>query len=496
MTARNTLAAIGVFAALAACSPANNAQTASPSVPPPAAPTGTGVSVMLPDFSKLVETHGIAVVNISTVQNQKKNRGQRGRGFPGIPGVPEDDPLQEFFRRFMPEDMPEGHPSPQSLGSGFILKPDGLILTNAHVVDSAEEVTVRLTDKREFKAKIIGADKRTDIAVLKIDAKDLPTVPVGNPENLKVGEWVLAIGSPFGFDNTVTAGIVSAKGRSLPDESYVPFIQTDVAVNPGNSGGPLFNMKGEVIGINSQIYSRSGGYMGISFAIPIDMAMKVADQLQSKGKVSRGKIGVVIQEVNSEMAKAFGLDRPIGAMVSNVEKGSPADKAGIQAGDIVIRFEGKAVQASRDLPAMVGQTAPGTKSKIVVWRDKKEVTLEIQIGVFDAEKSGETDEPEEKAAGPNGEINVARFGLTLGNLNAEQKKKLGTAGGALIVKAEGNGRGLRPGDVILAAGNPLQGVQSASQLAERLNGIKKGNLIPILVQRGEQKSVMTLQAKE
>ena len=493
MTARNTLAAAGVFAALAACSPANNAQTAAAGSPSPlpvqsATQPSTVANVLLPDFTKLVETHGVAVVNISSTQN-KKRRASRG-GIPNIPGLPDDETLQEFFRRFIPPDqqeLPEGHPVPQSFGSGFILSADGVILTNAHVVDDAEEVTVRLTDRREFKAKILGADKKTDIAVLKIDAKGLPTVPVGNPEQLKVGEWVLAIGSPFGFDNTVTAGIVSAKGRALPDDSYVPFIQTDVAVNPGNSGGPLFNLRGEVVGINAQIYSRSGGYMGISFAIPIDVAMKVADQLKSNGKYSRGRLGIMIQELNAELAKSFGLDRPQGALVSGVESGSPAEKAGVQTGDVVLSFDGKAVGSSRDLPAMVGQTAPGTKSQIEVWRDGKRVKLAITVGLFDGEKiaskkggSPAPDKPEKTDA------LAERFGLTLGDASAEQKKALGIAGGALVQKSEGAAAkaGIRRGDVIEKVGN--QSVASLAQTVEKLAALKKGQSVPLLIRRDDR----------
>jgi serine protease Do len=500
MTVRNTVAAVGVFAVLAACSPANNAEPAQSAPSRPlaaaaaqtvAAPT-TVATIQLPDFTRLVETHGVAVVNISSSQHQKKlRRGHRGGpGLPNIPGLPDDEALQEFFRRFIPpeqQDLPEGHPAPQSLGSGFIVSTDGIILTNAHVVDDAEEVTVRLTDRREFKAKLLGADKKTDIAVLKIDARGLPTVPVGNPETLKVGEWVLAIGSPFGFDNTVTAGIVSAKGRSLPDDSYVPFIQTDVAVNPGNSGGPLFNLRGEVIGINSQIYSRSGGYMGISFAIPIDVAMKVADQLKNNGKFARGRLGVTIQEVNSELARSFGLDRPQGALVTSVEPGSPAEKAGLQTGDVVLAFDGKAIGSSRDLPAMVGQTAPGTKSGLEVWRDQKRLKLAITVGVFDGEKLAgrpgrgklpDKTDPSDALAG--------RFGLTLDEVSAEQKKALGISGGALVQKSEGAAAkaGVRRGDVIEKVGS--QAVATAAQAVEKLAALKPGQSVPLLIRRDER----------
>ena len=310
-----------------------------------------------------------AVVNISTTQIIQNMQ--------GIPNIPEDDPFYEFFKRFAPQ-IPREQES-QSLGSGFIISSDGYIMTNAHVVDHADKITVRLTDKREFRAKVIGADKRTDVALLKIDATGLPKITVGDPNKLKVGEWVVAIGSPFGFDNSVTAGIVSAKGRSLPQDNFVPFIQTDVAINPGNSGGPLFNMNEEVVGINSQIYTRSGGSMGLSFAIPIDVAMQVADQLRTTGKVTRGRIGVTIQELTRELAESFGLSKPSGALVSNVEKNAPADKAGIEVSDVILKFDGKPVNSSSDLPRMVAAVKPGTKVVVELWRKgkSKQVTVEV-----------------------------------------------------------------------------------------------------------------------
>ncbi|PIU16969.1 MAG: protease Do, partial [Gallionellales bacterium CG08_land_8_20_14_0_20_59_87] len=297
---------------------------------------GSVWSAELPDFTALVEKQGAAVVNVSTTQII-----EAPQGLQGFPNLPENDPFNEFFRRFAPQ-MPQQRES-RSLGSGFIINTEGYILTNAHVVDRADKITVRLTDKREFKATVVGADKRTDVALLKIEASGLPQVVLGNPEQLKVGEWVLAIGSPFGFDSSVTAGIVSAKGRSLPQENFVPFIQTDVAINPGNSGGPLFNLKGEVVGINSQIYSRSGGYMGLSFAIPIDVAMDVVAQLRATGKVTRGRIGVSIQEMTRELADSFGLAKAEGALISGVERGGPADRAGVRASDVILKFNGKPV---------------------------------------------------------------------------------------------------------------------------------------------------------
>ena len=337
-------------------------------------------AVSLPDFTVLVESQGPAVVNITVTQ-----RAQAAAASRELP-LRQDDPMYEFFRRFQIP-MPDAQPTPrQGLGSGFIITSDGTILTNAHVVADASELTVKLSDRREFKGKVLGVDRRTDIAVVKIDAKGLPTVKFGDPSKLKVGEWVAAIGSPFGLENTVTAGIVSAKSRSLPDEGYVPFIQTDVAINPGNSGGPLFNMAGEVVGINSQIYSRTGGYMGLSFSIPIDVAMKIKDDLVKYGKVSYGRIGVSIQGVNKDLAESFGLDRPRGALVSTVEPGSPAEKAGVKSGDIIVAVDGKPIDQSVDLPRIIGETRPGTAVALQVWRKGATQTLRVTVGEMPAEK--------------------------------------------------------------------------------------------------------------
>src|SRR5687768_680649 len=340
------------------------------------APLATGAQ--LPDFTDLVERQGTTVVNISTTQS--------ARNALAIPNVPEDDPFYEFFRRFIPSPGPREFQS-QSLGSGFVISNDGYILTNAHVVDAAEEITVKLNDKREFKAKVIGADRRTDIALLKIDASGLQAVRFGDPGRLKVGEWVVAIGSPFGFENTVTAGIVSAKGRSLPQENFVPFIQTDVAVNPGNSGGPLFNLRGEVVGINSAIYSRTGGFMGLSFAIPIDVANSIVEQLKTVGRVIRGRIGVVIQPVTKELADSFGLAKPQGALVSSVEKGGPAEKAGVEATDIIISFDGKPVSSSEDLPRVVGGTKPGSRASMQIWRNKAARDVQVVVAELSDERT-------------------------------------------------------------------------------------------------------------
>jgi len=442
----------------------------------------------LPDFTELVEKHGATVVNISTTQTIK------GRSASPVP-FDEDDPMFEFFRRFIPRQpgAPQREFENKSLGSGFIISPDGYILTNAHVVDAADEVVVRLTDKREYKAKIIGADKRTDVALLKIEASGLPAAKLGSPEQLKVGEWVLAIGSPFGFDSSVTAGIVSAKGRSLPQENYVPFIQTDVAINPGNSGGPLFNMKGEVVGINSQIYSRSGGYMGLSFAIPIDMAMEIQSQLRTTGKVTRGRIGVVIQEVSKELADSLGLGKPMGAIVNSVEKGGPAEKAGLEAGDVILKFDGKPIANSADLPRVVGNTRPGTKSSVVAWRKgaNREFTVtvgEMQEEKLSANRNAKSPRPSEQAAN--------RLGLVVGELTAEQKRDLKLNGGLVIEEVRGGQAraDLRPGDVILAVINKgaTTEVKSVEQFNKLLAQFEKGSNVTLLIRRGDMQTFITI----
>jgi len=429
----------------------------------------------LPDFTDLVEKHGAAVVNVSTTQIINTQQ-----MVPGFPNIPENDPFYEFFHRFAPQ-IPRQQES-QSLGSGFIISSDGYILTNAHVVDRADKITVRLTDKREFKARIVGADKRTDVALLKIEATGLPVVVLGKPDQLKVGEWVLAIGSPFGFDSSVTAGIVSAKGRSLPQENFVPFIQTDVAINPGNSGGPLFNMKGEVVGINSQIYSRSGGYMGLSFAIPIDVAMDVVNQLRATGKVTRGRIGVTIQEVTRELAESFGLPKAGGALISGVEKGGPADKAGIRASDVILKFGGKDVGNSSDLPRMVAATKPGSKVPVLLWR--KGSTLEVSLVVGElkdsAAKTATAEEP-----GDAQSQSVLRLGLRVKELTDEQKAELGVEGGLLVVDARGAAARveLQPGDVILAVGNIE--IRSVAQFNDILKLVPPGRSIALLVRRND-----------
>lgn len=427
-----------------------------------------GFAKELPDFTDLAEKQGLAVVNVSTTQTV------RSQGAPQLP-FSEDDPFYEFFRRFAPP-MPREFES-RSLGSGFIISADGYVLTNAHVVDSAEEITVKLTDKREFKAKVIGSDKRTDVALIKIDAASLPKVTLGDPNKLKVGEWVVAIGSPFGFENSVTAGIVSAKGRSLPQENFVPFIQTDVAINPGNSGGPLFNLKGEVVGINSQIYSRTGGFMGLSFAIPIDVAMEVADQLRTTGKVNRGRIGVVIQEVTKELAESFGLSKPSGALINSVEKGGPADKAGLEPSDVILKFDGKTVNNSSDLPRVVGATKPGSKVAVQIWRKGAAKDISLMVGEIPAD--------DKMAQRPGKKDQDTRYGMMLDNLTPEQKSELGIKGGVLVEEAQGAAAraGIRRGDIILAVNN--QDVKSVENFTQLLGKYEKGRSVALLIRRGD-----------
>lgn len=439
----------------------------------------------LPDFTELVESQGAAVVNVSTTQIINNPQ--------AFPNIPEGDPFFEFFRRFAPQ-MPPGQ-SPreresQSLGSGFIISADGYIMTNAHVVEHADKITVRLTDKREFSAKVIGADKRTDVALLKIEASGLPRINVGDPNKLKVGEWVVAIGSPFGFDSSVTAGIVSAKGRSLPQDNFVPFIQTDVAINPGNSGGPLFNMNGEVVGINSQIYTRSGGSMGLSFAIPIDVATQVADQLRSTGKVTRGRIGVTIQEMTRELAESFGLSKPNGALISSVEKGGAADKAGIEASDVILKFDGKPVNNSTDLPRMVASIKPGSKINIELWRKGavKNVTVVIAEMIEPGKLARADKKLAEDAAGT-----IARLGLAVSELSKEQLQELQIASGLLVEEVRGSAAraaGLTQGDVLLSIGNVP--IRSLAQFNDFLKQVPPGRNVALLVRRGDSASYIAI----
>ncbi|MBY0411984.1 MAG: Do family serine endopeptidase [Burkholderiaceae bacterium] len=442
----------------------------------------------LPDFTDLVDQVGPSVVNIRTVEKVAARGGAGGANGSGM-----DEEMLEFFRRFgmpipnMPRQQRPSKPQqeeetqPRGVGSGFILTADGFVMTNAHVVDGAEEVIVTLTDKREFKAKIVGADKRSDVAVVKIEATGLPAVKVGDLSRLRVGEWVMAIGSPFGLENTVTAGIVSAKQRDTGD--YLPFIQTDVAINPGNSGGPLINMRGEVIGINSQIYSRSGGFMGISFAIPMDEAIRVSDQLRATGRVSRGRIGVQIGAVTKDIAESIGLGKQQGALVTGVENGSPADKAGIEAGDIITRFDGKAVEKVADLPRLVGNTKPGSKSTITVFRRGATRDLSVMIVEIEPEKPAvKAAEREEKSkASAAGQ----QIGLSVTELTEMQKKELKIKGGVMVAAAsEAAARaGLREGDVILSVANTqVAGVKDFEALVAKIDKTKPIN---VLYRRGE-----------
>lgn len=437
----------------------------------------------LPDFTDLAEQIGPSVVNIRTLEKVTARSADDN-------GMDED--MLEFFKRFglpVPPNMPRqaprggGRPQPEEqprgVGSGFILSTDGFIMTNAHVVDGADEVVVTLTDKREFKARIVGADKRTDVAVVKIDAAGLPAVKIGDVSRLKVGEWVMAIGSPFGLENTVTAGIVSAKQRDTGD--YLPLIQTDVAINPGNSGGPLINLRGEVVGINSQIYSRSGGYMGIAFAIPIDEAIRVSEQLRASGRVTRGRIGVQIDQVTKEVAEAIGLGKPQGALVRGVENGSPAEKAGVEAGDIIVKLDGKAIEKSTDLPRMVGSLKPGTRSTLTVFRRGASKDLTVTIGEFEAEKPAARKEREDK---PRTGVAPA-LGLTVVDLTESQKKELKLKGGVRVEAAvEAAARaGLREGDVILALAN-LE-VANVREFEAILGKLDKSKPVHVLFRRGD-----------
>jgi serine protease Do len=440
----------------------------------------------LPDFTDLYERQGPAVVSIDVTQAARRQR---------MPDISEDDPFYEFFRRFgqIPRRAPDRDLEQQSTGSGFILTADGYIVTNAHVVDEAAEVLVRLSDRREFKAKVIGADKRSDVALLKVDAKDLPKVTIGDPDKLKVGEWVVAIGKPFGLENTMTAGIVSAKGRDLPQENLVPFIQTDVAINPGNSGGPLFNMKGEVIGINSLIYSRTGGYMGLAFAVPIDIAMNTVKQLQEKGRVTRGRIGVQIQEVTKEAAEAFGLKSVGGALVNSVEKDGPAAKGGVESGDIITKVDNRDVRSSNELPRIITVVRPGTKVTLTVWR--KGATKELAVTVAEMREDVASQQPRRNAPAPKEKAKPNRMGLMLSDLTDEQKKELDIKSGVLVEDIAGVVRGnVQAGDVILALIQRGQATEakSAAQVNELLSKLDKGAAVTLQLRRGDNQFFATL----
>jgi len=437
---------------------------------PAASPARASMRQSLPDFSGLVREYGPAVVNVSVKGNVKTSA-----NMPGMPGFDADDPLLQFFRGF----QGRRHPSVpvRGEGSGFIVSPDGVILTNAHVVADAQKVTVRLTDRREFEAKVLGQDEASDVAVLKIDANRLPTVRLGDPGQMKVGEWVVAIGAPFGFENSVTAGIVSAIGRNLPDDSYVPFIQTDVAINPGNSGGPLFNLDGEVIGMNSQIYSQSGGYQGVSFAIPIDVAMNVSQQLRTAGHVTRGRLGVGIQDVNQALAESFGLDKPRGALVANVEKGGPAEKAGLKAGDVILAFNSQPVVTAGDLPAMVARATPGKTADVEVWRDGSKRSVRVELG--------ELNEGSAVAANRGGDSDSGRLGLQVRPLSPDERREADLSNGLVVEDADGAAAeaGIRPGDVVLSAnGAPTRSVADLRKVVAASK-----NHVALLVQRGQSR---------
>ena len=440
----------------------------------------------LPDFTGLVENNNAAVVNISTTQ--KLAAGNAQQQLPEGLDIPEGSPLDEFFKHYFGEGGPGGMPGgpdgepgeAKSLGSGFIISQDGYVITNHHVVKDADEIVVKLQDRRELIAKVIGSDKRSDIALIKIDATDLPTVKMGSSENLKVGEWVLAIGSPFGFEHSVTAGIVSAKGRSLPSDNYVPFIQTDVAINPGNSGGPLFNMQGQVVGVNSQIYSRTGGFMGLSFAIPIDVAMKVADQLKSGGRVARGWLGVQIQDVTRELAESFGMKKPQGSLVSKVLPKSPAEEAGIQVGDVITEFNNQEITTSSTLPPMVGMAKIGESFKLKLIRQGHVKEVTVKVGALPDE-----DEPVVAGTEPGASPVNQRTGISVANLTPELRKQLDVPANGVLVQEAKPGpaydAGIRRGDVILRVQDQL--IRDTKHFEELIKSLPKGKSVAVLVQR-------------
>ena len=463
-----------VASAAAGSAPATVAAPALPAAI--GAPTRLAAGVVLPDFTQIVARMGPAVVNIQVTGTTKTSAGPNAR----LPRGHENDPFFEFFRRFQDPRAQRGQRDVPvfGAGSGFIISPDGVILTNAHVVRDASEVTVKLQDRREFRAKVLGSDPKTDVAVLKIEAKNLPVVPIGKSSDLKVGEWVIAIGSPFGLESSVTAGVVSAKGRSI-DEGNVPFIQTDVAVNPGNSGGPLFNTRGEVIGINSQIYSQTGGYQGLSFAIPIEVAGKIKDQIVSTGKVTHAKLGVTIQEVNQAFADSFNLASPEGALVSNIERGGAADKAGLKAGDVIRKLNGQPIIASGDLPALMSTSKPGDRVTLDVWRDGK--IVQIPATLANASDKVAAAEPEAVEIANSG----SKLGLSLRPLEPIEKRQSGIASGLVIEDAGGAAfnAGVQPGDVLLSInGRP---VSSVAQVRDVVG--KSTKSVALLIQRGSDK---------
>ena len=451
-------------------------------------------NAQLPDFTGLVEAASPAVVNISTRQKvPQRAMASNGQQMPNLEGLPPQ--FREFFERSIPQQPrnPGGRQrEAQSLGSGFIISADGYVLTNNHVVADADEIIVRLSDRSELEAKLIGADPRTDVALLKVEGKGLPILKLGKSDDLKVGEWVLAIGSPFGFDHSATAGIVSAKGRSLPNESYVPFIQTDVAINPGNSGGPLFNLDGEVVGINSQIFTRSGGFMGLSFAIPIDVAMDVATQLKSSGKVSRGWLGVVIHEVNKDLAESFGLEKPAGALVAQVMQDGPAAKGGLQVGDVILSLNGQPIVMSADLPHLVGALKAGDKAELDVVREGERKMLAMTVGALP-----DDDEELVASAAPGEGVSSNRLGVAVVELTAEQKKTLDVTSGVLVKEVQDGPAalmGVRPGDVITHLNN--QAIDTSKTFAAIAKALPKDRSVSMRVLRGGRASFITFKLAE
>lgn len=448
----------------------------------------------LPDFTELVAENGDAVVNIRT--HNKTEGGPSSMLPPGIE-FPDGSGLDEFFKRFF-QNPGNGGPSPyetESLGSGFVLSADGYILTNHHVIKDAEEIIVRFSDRTELEAELLGSDERSDVALLKVKANNLNTVKLGDSNDLEVGEWVLAIGSPFGFDYSATAGIVSALGRSLPSDSYVPFIQTDVAINPGNSGGPLFNLNGEVVGINSQIYSRTGGFMGVSFAIPIDTVMNVVDQIKAKGYVSRGWLGVVIQNVTRELAQSFGLKKPRGALVSRVVGDSPAAQAGFKPGDVILEFNDKEVETSSDLPPIVGRTEIGKEVQVVVMRDNRRQTLEVTIEELPEDEvlAGNVQAPSKP-----GRFMAENLSVEVAKITAQQRKELDIdKGGVMVTKVEQGPAmdvGIRPGDVVLSLNNV--DIENPQQFIDNAKTLPTDKPVSILIQRGDASQFLALKLKD
>ena len=478
------VAALAVAVVLGACSrdlsaQAPHAATAAAATPAPAAGASPGADPVvraLPDFTQLVERYGPAVVNVEVVEKARPSAG-------GPQGLSPDDPFYDFFRRFglpAPGEAPRGNqPAVRGAGSGFVVSPDGYILTNTHVVANADEVTVRLTDRREYPAKVIGADERTDVAVIKINATNLPTVKLGDPSRIKAGQWVIAIGSPFGFENTVTSGIISATSRTVPGENYVPFIQTDVAVNPGNSGGPLFNMAGEVIGINSQIFSRTGGFMGVSFAIPIDVARNVEEQLVKTGHVVRGRIGVSIQDVNAQLADSFGLDRPHGALVSSVDKDGPAARAGVVAGDVILSVAGHPIERYGELSGAIATMKPGQDAALQVWRAGKQQTINVKIEELKEKPTqvAQLSAPKQR----NASEQASALGLTVRPLQAAEKARVDTQGSLLVEEVTGPAQDaqVEPGDIILGVnGKRVSTVKELQDAAKN-----SGKNVALLIQR-------------